>query len=187
MPQVSVDLMILTRARRRFSRLPSGTKGYPLSRYPRPADEVHNRSDQLLPTTALRGSCPCNSCVERTTIPSLGRKHHRNHLLVGQEDLQPIHHARPGGHRNRVIYPHGHTSGYSYRFSVSLLTVSHLQVICILPNYPTYDARMTFTLVLLIFSAFPLIIILVSCSRFYRVEMSVSIIAVHSCPDPPSP
>lgn len=142
-PQVFVDLTIRTRALRRFSRLLNGTKGYHLSRYLRPVGEVHNRSDLLPPTPALRGSCPCNSCVEQTTIPSLGRKHHQNHLLVGQEALHPTHHARPGDHRNRSIYSHGHTTGYSYHSSVSLLTVSHLRVICILPSYTTYHARMT--------------------------------------------
>ena len=174
--QVFVDPTIRTQARRQFSRLLNGTKGYHLSHYPHPADEVHNRSDLLLPTMALQGSCPCNSCVEQTTIHSLGQKHHRNHLLVGQEALHPTHHARPGDHRNRIIYTHGHTSGFTYRSSVSFLTVSRLRVTCILPNYPTYDARMAFTLVLLIFSVFPLIIILASCSRSCAVDL-------HKCLD----
>jgi len=98
-PQVFADLTIRTQARRRFSRLLSETKGYPLLRYPHPVDEVHNRPDLLLPTPALRGSYPCNSCVKRTMIPFLGWKRHQNHLLVDQEALQPIHRARPGDHR----------------------------------------------------------------------------------------
>ena len=117
------DPTIRTPALLRSSRLQNGIKCYPLSHSPRPAGEVHNQSDLLLPTTGLRDLSPCNLCVGQTSIPSLGRKHHQNHLPVGLEPLQPIHHARPGGHRNRIIYPHGHTSGYSYRSSVSLSTV----------------------------------------------------------------
>ena len=109
-PGAFVDLTTRTPVLPRFSRLPNGTKGYPLSHSPLPADEVHDRSDRLHPITALQGSCRCNLCVEQTTIPSPGQKRPQNHLLVSQEALQPIHRARPGDHRNLIIYPHGHTS-----------------------------------------------------------------------------